>query len=77
MLYSRGVLAAHEKLPEEITADQGLCPRLRPMPLSLWSRDTFGLAEQAKIGGLNVKAYYNAMATADSRTLQRSAPWRD
>ncbi|NQV56063.1 MAG: ABC transporter substrate-binding protein, partial [Rhodospirillales bacterium] len=38
----------------------------KPDAFVAWSYppDTFGLAEQAKIEGLNVKAYYSAVATA-------------
>jgi branched-chain amino acid transport system substrate-binding protein len=36
--------------------------------------DTFGLAEQAKIEGLNVKAYYSAVATAYQGFLQKFGP---
>ena len=36
--------------------------------------DTFGLAEQAKIEGLNVKAYYSAVATAFPGFAQKFGP---
>jgi branched-chain amino acid transport system substrate-binding protein len=36
--------------------------------------DTFGLAEQAKIEGLNVKAYYTAVATAYQGFAQKFGP---
>jgi branched-chain amino acid transport system substrate-binding protein len=36
--------------------------------------DTFGLAEQAKIEGLNVKAYYSAVATAFQGFAQKFGP---
>jgi len=36
--------------------------------------DTFGLAEQAKIEGLNVKAYYSAVATAFQGFSQKFGP---
>jgi branched-chain amino acid transport system substrate-binding protein len=36
--------------------------------------DTFGLAEQAKIEGLNVKAYYSAVATAFPGFYQKFGP---
>ena len=36
--------------------------------------DTFGLAEQAKIEGLNVKAYYSAVATAFQGFTQKFGP---
>src|SRR6476646_6920303 len=47
-----------------------------PDALIAWSYppDTFGLAEQAKIEGLNVKAYYSAVATAFQGFSQKFGP---
>jgi branched-chain amino acid transport system substrate-binding protein len=48
----------------------------RPDAFVAWSYppDTFGLAEQAKIEGLNVKVYYSAVATAFPSFLGKFGP---